>query len=288
MNPSDPLDELQWRSPEWIQMNAGLRTDNILDYFAISPFYDRSSNNQVLKMQSQFQGPGGGPGASGGSGTAAGATPSTAMPPLPSGTAYVPPELRAMKGTEFVVALAREPELWVIRKQTRFSPTETRPIATYFVVGDNVYMAPAVMPILESRLISTTLNLSKALKKAAALHGFSPSEGYFYKKDEVPGGGQEEGGVSTSNSSTAATNTTSTTGQANQGARYGEDRIHWASIERAMANAVSGSPAYVDEVILPATPVPLTAGPNSLSTTDLKAKALNNQAMTKRRRNISK
>ncbi|KAK5963422.1 mediator complex subunit MED6 PWA37_004550 [Arxiozyma heterogenica] len=47
------LDELQWKSPEWIQ-TFGLRTDNVLDYFAESPFFDKTSNNHVIKMQRQF------------------------------------------------------------------------------------------------------------------------------------------------------------------------------------------------------------------------------------------
>ena len=44
---NEPLDEIQWKSPEWIQ-HFGLHSSNVLDYFAESPFYDRTSNNQVL------------------------------------------------------------------------------------------------------------------------------------------------------------------------------------------------------------------------------------------------
>lgn len=169
----EPLDEVQWRSPEWIQM-FGLRTDNVLDYFSQSPFFDRGSNNQVLKMQSQFneavnRGPGGGPGGPGG-GT----------------NADFYNELRNMRGVEFVVAISREPDLWVIRKQTRLSPQETRPLATYFVIGENIYMAPSVHSVVTSRLLSTALCLNKALAKAARLPGFSPSQGYFYKNENNP------------------------------------------------------------------------------------------------------
>ncbi|EDO18869.1 hypothetical protein Kpol_1023p38 [Vanderwaltozyma polyspora DSM 70294] len=53
MSGQPPLDELQWKSPEWIQA-FGLRTDNVLDYFAESPFFEKTSNNQVIKMQRQF------------------------------------------------------------------------------------------------------------------------------------------------------------------------------------------------------------------------------------------
>ncbi|CCE63221.1 hypothetical protein TPHA_0E01260 [Tetrapisispora phaffii CBS 4417] len=48
-----PLDELQWKSPEWIQA-FGLHTDNVMDYFSESPFFNKVSNNQVIRMQKQF------------------------------------------------------------------------------------------------------------------------------------------------------------------------------------------------------------------------------------------
>lgn len=150
----EPLDEVQWRAPEYIQA-FGLRTDNVLDYFAQSPFYDRSSNNQVLKMQSQFN-------------------------DNFYGRQDLYSELKNMKGIEFVIVLAREPDLWIIRKQQRLSPMEVRLKATYFVVGGNIYQAPSVYSIVSSRLLSTTLNLSKALDIAASLPSFSPSQGYSY------------------------------------------------------------------------------------------------------------
>ncbi|KAJ1719040.1 Mediator of RNA polymerase II transcription subunit 6, partial [Coemansia biformis] len=33
---------------------GGLRPDNVLEYFSQSPFWDSSSNNAVLKMQTRF------------------------------------------------------------------------------------------------------------------------------------------------------------------------------------------------------------------------------------------
>lgn len=151
-----PLDEVQWKHPEWIQEN-GLRTDNVLEYFSLSPFYDRSSNNQVLKMQSQYN-------------------------DMHSGNDLYS-KLQNMKGLEFVVAIAHEPNLWVIRKQERLSPDVTRPISTYFVVGENIYMAPAVHSIIENRVLSIALSLSQALRAACSLPTFSPSQGYIYKND---------------------------------------------------------------------------------------------------------
>ncbi len=33
---------------------GGLNPDNVLDYFALSPFWDPECNNAVLKMQTKF------------------------------------------------------------------------------------------------------------------------------------------------------------------------------------------------------------------------------------------
>lgn len=157
MESTSPLDEVQWKHPEWIQRN-GLRTDNVLEYFSLSPFYDRSSNNQVLKMQSQYN-------------------------ELNTRGNDLYKELQNMKGLEFVVAIAREPDLWVIRKQDRLGPYEVHPISTYFVVGENIYMAPAVHTIIQNRVLSIASSLTKALSIARTLPTFSPSQGYIYKND---------------------------------------------------------------------------------------------------------
>ncbi|ODQ67307.1 MED6-domain-containing protein [Nadsonia fulvescens var. elongata DSM 6958] len=154
-----PLDELQWRSPEWIQA-FGLRTDNVLEYFAQSPFFDRSSNNQVLKMQSQFN------------------------ENLHTRT-DLHKELQNMKGIEFVISFSREPELWIVRKQNRLSPQEVRPISTYFVVNENIYMAPSVLSVIQSRLLSTVLSMRQALDQAFSLPNYSPSQGYTYFNQEL-------------------------------------------------------------------------------------------------------
>lgn len=256
---------MQWRSPEWIQM-FGLRTDNVLEYFSESPFYDRSSNNQVLKMQSQFND----------------------NMQHNRGPADFYKELRNMRGVEFVVAISREPDLWVIRKQTRLSPQEVRPLATYFVIGENIYMAPSVYSVVTSRLLSTALSLNKALAKASSLPGFSPSQGYFYKNDNnsIPFNATTSG----SNSSTTTTSTPATTSNRQSTAATGRmsaaatplstgpsntpgsqssnnatsglpmtiaaERIAYYNIDRALSNSISNTTVFIDDP----TPVSAAAG----------------------------
>lgn len=150
------LDEVQWRSPEWIQFN-GLRTDNVLEYFALSPFYDRSSNNQVLKMQTNFN------------------------EQFQSRPADPASELKKMKGVEYQIILSREPDLWVIRKQFRRSPTEVDTLAVYFVSGENIYQSPSVYNVLVSRLLATSKYLEEAFSIAEKLPEFNFS-GYDYQR----------------------------------------------------------------------------------------------------------
>ncbi|TID21043.1 hypothetical protein CANINC_003538 [Pichia inconspicua] len=138
------LDELEWRSPEWINVN-GLRTDNVLEYLSESPFWDRQCSNQQLKMQR------------GG------------IVPIPT----VDPELTRMRGVEYVLLLAREPDLWVVRKQFRSGNgngdgdsngngnggENTTPLADYYVVGARVYMSPRVGDVLRASCLGIAESL---------------------------------------------------------------------------------------------------------------------------------
>lgn len=160
MDQETPLDELQWRSPEWIQM-FGLRTDNVLEYFSQSPFFDRSSNNQVLKMQFQFN---------------------ENFQNITS--SMLQEELKKLKGVEFVVHQLQEPNFWIVRKQRRLGVDSTVPLADFYIIGSNVYMAPPAGAILKSRLLSSVLSLRNALGKLQEVPRFSPSTGHTYEIDQ--------------------------------------------------------------------------------------------------------
>lgn len=153
------LDEVQWRSPEWIQA-YGLNKNNVLDYFALSPFYDRSSNNQVLKMQSNFN------------------------EQMRMNGIELTKELKKLTGIEYQVVISREPDLWVIFKQNRKSPTDTDVLAVYFVTGENIFQSPSIYNVLASRILATSKFLEEALQIAEQLPEFS-SGGYEYRQNEV-------------------------------------------------------------------------------------------------------
>lgn len=183
MSVDAPLDELQWRSPEWVNM-FGLRTDNVLEYFSQSPFFDRSSNNQVIKMQSQF----------------------TEQNFINKPYDEIVVELKKMKGIEFIIALVKEPDFWIIRKQNRLNESVTQTIADYYIIGSSVYMAPLVSSIMSSRLLSSMLSLKKAMNILQNLSTFSPSDGHGYNLGDNNG----ISGINTNNTSASNTNGTNT------------------------------------------------------------------------------
>lgn len=116
----------------------------MLHYFAESPFFDLTSNNAVINSQSQFN---------------------PAMAASMGTRQLYEGRLKTMSGLEFMIA--QEPAemapgmgtgVWVIRKQTRRKrqPPEEDEItvhSTYFVCGDNIYMAPTAADVIASRFV---------------------------------------------------------------------------------------------------------------------------------------
>lgn len=143
-NPNQPpLDEIQWRSPPAVaNLPGGLHSNTILFYFAQSPFFELTSNNNVLWQQAHSN---------------------QAMWQYIENREAFEGRLKTMSGLEYMVG--EEPAetgpgmgtgVWVIRKQTRRKryqeEDEITVHASYFVVGENIYMAPTLADILASRI----------------------------------------------------------------------------------------------------------------------------------------
>lgn len=139
-----PLDEIQWRSPQILAGMGGLHSNTILFYFAESPFFERTSNNAVIMSQAMSN---------------------MSMYHFIQTREAFEGRLKTMSGLEFTVA--EEPAesgpgmgtgVWVIRKQTRRKryqeDDEIIVHSSYFVVGENIYMAPTLADILASRIVS--------------------------------------------------------------------------------------------------------------------------------------
>ncbi|KAF9089066.1 Mediator of RNA polymerase II transcription subunit 6 [Mortierella sp. GBA35] len=83
---------VEWRFHEWIMGVGGLNPENVLDYFAQSPFWDPACNNAVIRMQTQFNNLG-----------------------------EMTEMLKDKTGVEFALIHERYPSLFIIQKQERRS-----------------------------------------------------------------------------------------------------------------------------------------------------------------------
>lgn len=143
----NPL-SISWHDSSWIPLlNAG----NVMEYFSerTNPFYDRTCNNENLKMQR-----------------------------------LGPEHLANMIGLEYCLLHVQEPILYVIRKQHRHSPTQVTPIADYYINAGVVYQAPDLASVIGSRLLTTVHHLQSAFEEAASYSQYHPSKGYWWEFKE--------------------------------------------------------------------------------------------------------
>ncbi|POW10323.1 hypothetical protein PSTT_06134 [Puccinia striiformis] len=148
--PDSDLCHVQWRSLAWILEHGPLNESNAIDYFALSPFYDRKSTNQVLRMQSMFSG-------------------QPKMDPASEQEA-----LRRFVGIEYALVLSRpEPDreggLFVIEKRDRKSYDEYHPIASYYILKTSIYQAPSLYSTLSARVLTSLSALKELLELAPYL-----------------------------------------------------------------------------------------------------------------------
>ncbi|KAK6833752.1 MED6 mediator subfamily complex component [Apiospora arundinis] len=165
------LDEIQWRDSNLVMQMGGIHSNTVLWYFANSPFYDKTCNNAVLFQQAQFN---------------------VTMVQYVESREALEGRLKTMSGLEFMVA--EQPAvtgpgygtgIWIIRKQTRRKQSGQDDIveihATYYVVGDNIIMAPTLADILTFRMTTISSYLSKCFPAADEATSWSPATGHEYR-----------------------------------------------------------------------------------------------------------
>ncbi|KAJ2655284.1 Mediator of RNA polymerase II transcription subunit 6 [Coemansia sp. RSA 1200] len=149
----EELTSIEWRSDQWMFQYGGLRPDNVLEYFSQSPFWDSSSNNAVLKMQTQF-----------------------------NDLQHASYDLKNMVGIEFAVTHQEPPSLFIITKFRRTSPTRAIPLAVYYISDGNAYEAPTLYSIISTRMLSSIKRVEEAFDIARRYSEFHPSVGYTWKE----------------------------------------------------------------------------------------------------------
>ncbi|CAG8663476.1 4552_t:CDS:2 [Funneliformis mosseae] len=86
-----------------------------------------------------------------------------------------------MVGIEFQVIFQKPPVLWVIRKQNRTDEVHTSPIATYYILNNNIYQAPDLYSVIGSRILTSLHHLHIAFNTAHQEVEFHPATGYTWK-----------------------------------------------------------------------------------------------------------
>jgi mediator of RNA polymerase II transcription subunit 6 len=113
-----------FRDTMWLQ-SFPLNAQTVLHYFALSPFYDRSCNNERLKMQRLGL-----------------------------------EQLKNMQGIEYEVlpnaAWQMPQQLFLVQKQRRSGRNQLKALALYYVLDGTVYQSPNLHAMLTSRLVRRT------------------------------------------------------------------------------------------------------------------------------------
>uniref|UniRef100_A0A7N8YLF7 Mediator of RNA polymerase II transcription subunit 6 n=1 Tax=Mastacembelus armatus TaxID=205130 RepID=A0A7N8YLF7_9TELE len=135
---------ISWVDSGWVPI---LNPGNVLDYFSerSNPFYDRTCNNEVVKMQR-----------------------------------LTLEHLNQMVGVEYILLHAQEPILYIIRKQQRQSSTQVIPLADYYIIAGVVYQAPDLGTVISSRVLSAVHGIQSAFDEAMSYCRYHPSKGYWW------------------------------------------------------------------------------------------------------------
>ncbi|KAK9793169.1 hypothetical protein WJX73_002041 [Symbiochloris irregularis] len=119
-----------WRDPNWLAAFP-LNDLSVLDYFALSPFYDKSCNNEELRRRGE------------------GIERLAALPP----------------GIEFKLQDAQPPHLFVIRKVLRKSPQSEENVAFYYILDGSIYQAPTLHATLSAKMKKCLHNVRAGFSK---------------------------------------------------------------------------------------------------------------------------
>uniref|UniRef100_A0A0V0HRE3 Mediator of RNA polymerase II transcription subunit 6 n=1 Tax=Solanum chacoense TaxID=4108 RepID=A0A0V0HRE3_SOLCH len=119
--PGTDMTSICFRDQLWLNTYP-LDRNLVFDYFALSPFYDWTCNNEQLRAR--------------------------AIHPLDFS------HISKMTGMEYTLSEVMEPNLFVIRKQKRDSPEKVTPMLTYYILDGSIYQAPQLCNVFAARLVS--------------------------------------------------------------------------------------------------------------------------------------
>uniref|UniRef100_A0A7N0V0H5 Mediator of RNA polymerase II transcription subunit 6 n=1 Tax=Kalanchoe fedtschenkoi TaxID=63787 RepID=A0A7N0V0H5_KALFE len=133
--PGTDMTGICFRDQLWLN-SYPLDRNLVFDYFALSPYYDWTCNNEQLRMNS--------------------------IHPLDIS------HLSKMTGMEYMLTEVVEPNLFVFKKQKRDGPEKVTPILTYYVLDGTIYQAPQLCNVFSARIGRALYHISKAFTTASS------------------------------------------------------------------------------------------------------------------------
>lgn len=129
----------------WLKF-YGLARINVLDYFYTSPFFDITSNNQLIRTQG-----------------------------------VRPEHLLNMTGIEYALDEINisEPNLFVIKMQLRKSPRETVLLDIFYCLDGIIYQAPDMLDLVRSRILKTSHYLRSSFELLHGTTEYSSENGHL-------------------------------------------------------------------------------------------------------------
>ena len=137
---AEPLTWVSFRDVSWLQAFT-LTEESVFTYLALSQFYDRTCNNEVVSMQTRY-------------------TNQTNTGPLSH--AAIKEKLQSMIGIEYMLKEAKPPNYFLIQKVYRSSPSNISLLSEVFLMNGTIYQAPSLESILHFRLSNILDNLGEA------------------------------------------------------------------------------------------------------------------------------
>jgi mediator of RNA polymerase II transcription subunit 6 len=129
----------------WLKF-YGLSRVNVLDYFYTSPFFDLSSNNQLIRTQG-----------------------------------VRPEHLVGMVGLEYALDEYNmyEPNLYVIKMQQRRSPREVSLLEVYYCIDGIIYQSPDMLDLVISRVAKAAHYLGNSFDHLHGTTNYSSKNGHI-------------------------------------------------------------------------------------------------------------
>lgn len=124
---------------------ASLTQENIIQYFSYSPFYEKGSLNEILKMQSQFA------------------------------NIDVSHKLTTLVGFYYILEHHGN-DLFIIAKKSN-TGEKTTILKVYYCIYGYIYCAPTAKAVSDSRVIDSLIYLNEALDRYEKMKSFNWIEG---------------------------------------------------------------------------------------------------------------